>query len=244
EDPASGQAMYWPLGGGAEPIPDQPSIVALPAPNPYGISGRPTQTAINECLPGAVAGYIEWLWKESGWRVRGEKGELVSISPRHICVLFRRFTNYGTDVTREYVKALEAREISHLLVGSKSFHTREEVQMLRAAMSAIEWPDDELSVYATLRGYLFAIPDAALFRWRSEIGRLHPFHSAAVHEAPEQSDEMLKRIAEALRFLAGLHRERNRQPIVATVNQLLEHTRAHAGLVFRPGGHQALANVN
>ena len=48
--------------------------------------------------------------------------------------------------------------LPHLLVGSKSFHQREEVETLRAALAAIEWPDDELSVFATLKGSLFAIP--------------------------------------------------------------------------------------
>ena len=42
--------------------------------------------------------------------------------------------------------------MAHLLAGSKSFHRREEVETLRAALTAIEWPDDELSVFATLKG--------------------------------------------------------------------------------------------
>ncbi|MGA2602400.1 MAG: 3'-5' exonuclease, partial [Bryobacteraceae bacterium] len=85
----------------------------------------------------------------------------------------------------------------------------------------------------------FAIPDSSLLRWRSEVGRLHPFRK------PESTlDESLTLVAQALDFLASLHRERNRRPIVATVNALLEHTRAHAGFVLRPGGHQALANVS
>ena len=40
----------------------------------------------------------------------------------------------------------------HLLVGGKAFHDREEVETFRLALTAIEWPDDELSVYGTLRG--------------------------------------------------------------------------------------------
>ena len=64
----------------------------------------------------------------------------------------------------------------HLLAGSKSFHRREEVETLRAGLAAIEWPDDELSVFATLKGSLFAIPDEILLRYRHEHGRLHPFH--------------------------------------------------------------------
>ena len=74
-------------------------------------------------------------------------------------MLFRRFVSFGEDVTRAYVDAIEARGIPHLLVGGKAFHGREEVETIRAALAAIEWPDDELSVFATLKGSLFAIDD-------------------------------------------------------------------------------------
>ena len=74
------------------------------------------------------------------------------LRPRHIAVLFRRFVSFGEDVTRPYVDAIEARGIPHLLVGGKAFHGREEVETIRAALAAIEWPDDELSVFATLQG--------------------------------------------------------------------------------------------
>ena len=79
------------------------------------------------------------------------------------------------DVTRPYVEALEARGVPHLLVGGKSFHGREEVETLRAALAAIEWPDDELSVFATLRGALFAIDDETLLAYRHSTRVFHPF---------------------------------------------------------------------
>src|SRR5262245_62550421 len=52
---------------------------------------------------------------------------------------------------------------------------REEVESLRTALTAIEWPDDELAIYGTLRGPLFAVGDDALLEYRHRIGRLHPF---------------------------------------------------------------------
>src|SRR4030095_14536734 len=44
-------------------------------------------------------------------------------------------------------------------------------------------------------------------------------------------------------LLARLHRFRNRVPIADTILQLLEATRAHAGIAIWPNGEQALANV-
>jgi len=237
DDAVSGQAAYAPLNGETPPIDGQPSVIALPAPRPYG-SMRVSRIAIDACLPETIVAFCDWLVRKSGWKVRDpeDPSKLLPLASRHICLLFRRFTNFGRDITRDYVRGLEAREIPHLLVGSKSFHSREEVETLRAALTAIEWPEDELSVFATLKGSLFAIPDNLLLRFHHEVGRLHPFRPPI--------DEHFQPIAEALRLLADLHRGRNRRPIADTVNALLEATRAHAGFALRPAGHQVLANVH
>ena len=146
DDAAAGQAAYSPLHGDTPPIDGQPNSIALPVPRPYG-STRISKMSIDECLPDTIVAFVEWLVHKSGWSVRDPENpeQLLPVTARHICILFRRFTNFGGDITRDYVRALEAREIPHLLVGSKSFHSREEVETLRAALTAIEWPEDELS---------------------------------------------------------------------------------------------------
>ncbi len=230
-----GQAGYVPLEEVAADWGDQPTVVALPPPRPYGAAAV-RNDAIDECLPDVTAAFVRWLL-DSAWTVRDpESGERLRVAPRHIAILFRRFTNWGRDMTRPYVRGLEAREVPHLLVGSKSFHRREEVETLRAALAAIEWPDDELSVFATLKGALFGIPDDLLLRYRHEIGRLHPMR-------PADAAADLAPVAEALAELARLHRGRNRRPVAESVNLLLEAARAHAGFAFRPAGRQALANA-
>ena len=237
-DVASAQAAYSEMDEDGPEHSSQPAVIALPAPRPYG-SSRISKERINACLPDAIGGFLDWLIKESGWKVRDmEGGELIPVEARHVCILFRRFTNWGADMTRDYVKALESRGLPHLLVGSKSFHHREEVETLRTALTAIEWPEDELSVFATLRGSLFTISDSLLLRFHGEFGRLHPFR-----KYPDPSDPDFQEIADALKVLADLHRSRNWRPIADTVNALLEAVRAHAGFAMRPTGHQALANV-
>ncbi|MEO8605637.1 MAG: UvrD-helicase domain-containing protein, partial [bacterium] len=233
------QAAYVPLAPVRPDSAPQPSVVALPIPEPYGKTVL-AKYAMEASLPDAVAAFLEWLFNDSGWTVteRERPQQRVPVAPRHVCLLFRRFDSFWSgDVTRGYVRALEARALPHLLVGGRSFHEREEVETLRAALAAIEWPDDELSLYATLHGSLFAIGDAALFQYRETHGRLHPFRIAA--DLPEP----LAPIGEALRLLAELHRGRNRQPAPDTIARLLEATRAHAGFALRPSGEQALANV-
>ena len=219
----------------------RPTVVALAVPRPYSDYGKVANYAIERSTPDAVGAFVDWLVRQSGWtlREREESGPSVAFEPRHVCLLFRRFANFGEDVTRPYVRALEARRLPHVLVGGKSFHTREEVLGLRNALAAIEWPDDELSVFATLRGPMFALGDDALLAFRHAHGPPHPLR---IVEAAAL-DDLTRQVSEGLAVLGRLHRGRNRRPVADTVAQLLEATRAHAGIAIWPTGEQALANV-
>jgi ATP-dependent helicase/nuclease subunit A len=176
-----------------------------------------------------------------------EDGDLTAIRPRHIAILFRRFRNFGGDVTRGYVRSLEARRIPHVLVGGRSFYECEEVIAFRAALGAIEWPDDELSVFATLRGPLFALNDEALLLFRQGVEkdgtlktrRLNPMRPIDRAMIPPATVE----VADALELLRDLHIGRNRRPIAQTIMMLLEAVRARAGLALWPTAEQALANT-
>jgi ATP-dependent exoDNAse (exonuclease V) beta subunit len=236
----------------------QPAILALPVPKPYGSRGplRPSARAIEQSLPDAVGALIAWLVDEpNGWCVAERQPDgteaLVPLKPRHIAVLFRRFVSFGEDITRPYADAIEARGIPHLLVGGKAFHNREEVETIRAALAAIEWPDDELSIFATLKGSLFAIDDELLFEFKDRFGPFHPFRipkelggnsGVELALAGEPTTHLLP-IASALRLLQELHRSRNYRPVADTLGRLLAETRAHVGFILRPAGEQALANV-
>ncbi len=252
------QADYVPLSPHRDDPERRPGVVVLPVPRPYG-RWRVAASAIEGSLPDAVGAFVHWLVAKSGWRVTerrssgadasggGADPEGVSVAARHVCILFRRFESFGRDMTRPYVEALEARDLPHLLVGGRGFHDREEVTTMRAALAAVEHPDDELSVFATLRGSLFAVEDAALIEYHQRFGRLHPFRIPADLSGDEGGDDGLRErlgpIAEALKVLRDAHRRRNVVPVAETVGRLLEATRAHAGFVMRPGGEQVLANV-
>jgi ATP-dependent helicase/nuclease subunit A len=254
------QARYVRLEPFRDDLPEQPSVVVLPVPEPYGTQ-RIANISIEESLPKAVGAFVEWLVHESHWMVAersssagaaagsdllpavalgfkpGEKERLVPVQPRHICLLFRRFVSYGEDMTRPYVQALEARGVPHLLVGGRSFHNRGEIETLRAALAAIEWPDDELSVFATLRGALFAIGDEELVEYRHRFSHFHPFR------IPKEASPGCASTIEALQLLQSLHRSRNHVPVATTISTLLEATRAHVRFALEHGGEQVLANV-
>jgi ATP-dependent exoDNAse (exonuclease V) beta subunit len=214
------QAGYVPLARDRDEIGGQPSIVALPVPEPYArryVTGR----AIEQSLPKAVGAFVDWIINKSNWQVTERSGAApVKVSAKHICLLFRRFVSWESDITRPYVEALEARGIPHVLVGGRAFHEREEVEAIRAALTAIEWPDDELSVFATLRGPFFAIGDEELLEWAHHFGRttgdrfsrgiFHPFRVPKIFDDNTPSEiAHLRPIAEALWLLQRLHRHRN-----------------------------------
>nr|MBA3501386.1 PD-(D/E)XK nuclease family protein [Deltaproteobacteria bacterium] len=230
-----GQATYVPLVRHRTDSTTQPAVVALPVPLPYG-KREVSNYAIEESYPDAVAAYIEHLIA-SPWTVADRKNERVKIASKHICLMFRRFQTFGRDLTRPYVKSLEARGIAHVLVGGRSFHDREEIEAARNALRAIEWPDDEFSVYATLRGPFFSFHDEDLVTFRHHHDRLNPI--SWIEPKPCEVPE----VAAALRILGELHRTRNRRPIADTLMRLLAETRAHAGIAIWPAGEQALANL-
>ncbi len=232
------QAQYVALQPWRDSHPDQPSIVALSVPKPFATSGYITKAAVEESVPNVVAGFVEYLVTRSGWKVL-EDGKPVPVKPRHVCILFRRFQYWGTDVSRRYARALEARHVPHVLVGGRSFHVREEVMALRTALWAIERPDNELSVYATLKGPFFGLSDDALLAFRAEDGRLHPLKPREVEKLSPVACE----VAQSLEILRDLHLKRNRQSVGTTVTELLEKVRAFAGVAFWKAGDQALANL-
>ncbi|HKA16521.1 MAG TPA: UvrD-helicase domain-containing protein [Myxococcota bacterium] len=237
------QALYVALEAVRADVPAQPAVVVVPAPRPYGDYGTVVRWKIEESLPDAVGAFVDWLIRESGWTVE-ERGARAPVAARHVCLLFRRFKHFRDDATRPYQRALEARRVPHVLVGGRSFHDREEVIALRNALTAIEWPGDELSVYAALRGPLFALNDDVLLAWKAEHGTLHPLapRKPAEPARSEPQASEVEAVADAIDVLAHLHRGRNRRPIADTVGQLLEAVRAHAALAIWPTGEQALAN--
>ena len=254
-DEASLQADYVPLLKHRDDTPEQPAIVALPVPRPYGrqMYGPPqvTQTALNQEQPPAVAAFVGWLLSpDCTWTV-GERGDTLErsdaplglsehrrrIVASDVCLLFRRFLHFGQDITREYVEAFEARGIAHLLVGGKTFHEREEVDAIRTALTAIEWPEDELSVYAALHGPLFAIGEEELLEYHSLARAFHPYR------VPAELPDRLQPIVQALTTLRQLHAARNHRPVADTIGRLIAITRAHAGFILWRGGEQVLANV-
>jgi ATP-dependent helicase/nuclease subunit A len=245
--PLKSQAAYVALDRARDGSQSRPALIALPAPRIYdpGRGSKPSNKIVDQSYADAVGAFVDWLTHESGWTIpekQNGKDVEVQIEPRHICLLFKRFASFGRDLTAPYAKAFEARGLEHVLVGGRSFHSRPELLALRNALAAIEWPDDELHVYASLRGPLFALTDDQLLAWRGQFQRLSPTRPFDEDSLAKLSPS-LREVAEALAILKRLNRARNKQPIAETIADFLSAVRAHAGVAMGNAGEQALANL-
>ena len=260
EDAATLQSGYVPLARVPGRRPEQPSVVALPVPKPYGRWGL-TKTAIDASLPDAVGAFVRWLVEESGWRVteRERPGEDLPVAPRHVCLLFRRFTQWGADVTQPYVEALEARGIpaharrrqvvSPARGGREPAHGPHRHRVARRRAGGLRRP-----ARAAVRG---GRRGAARVPRRASGGCTRSgCRAPRRHRTPDgprlgrrgrrggvEDPPHLAPVADGLRLLGELHRRRNLRPVEETVAALLTATRAHAAFILRPSGERALANV-
>ena len=247
-EPPAQQVPYSPLHPFREAMPGgAPSLAPIP------ITGATTVRDLERQEPEAVAEFVRRLL-ESDFRVSSPDGAPRPVEPGDICLLFRRFRGFrGKLVPKPVADALRDRGIPHSLAAVQSYVGSAEISAMRAVLAAIEYPDDELSVYATLRGPLFSIPDQDLFLFRERRKeKLQP--SRAAPPGPEEGSgekdaregdarDADRAILDSLRFLFRLHRRRNRRPIAETLQELLGAHRAETAFAFWTSRDQVLSNL-
>lgn len=232
------QVEYSPLHAFREPLGAQAALAAIRVPD----RRYPGQLESDE--PDAVADFVERLL-DSGFQVSSaDRRETRPVAPSDICLLFRRFRSFRKLVPQAYADALRERGVPHSLGAVESYIGSAEISCLRAALTAVEFPEDELSVYATLRGPLFSIPDQDLFLFRERHPdiRLRPSRARRL-ELDEEAAPADRTIRDALAFLYRLHRRRSHQPIAVTLQQLLGEQRAETGFAFWKSPDQVLSNL-
>lgn len=237
------QAGYVPLAPTAPEDESLASVVALPVGWPFSEKGYYHAKVVEEALPALVARFVAWIVGPSGWRVRDlETGERRRAVASDVALLFKGLRRYEHDVGAAFARELERLEIPHTYPGGISFHAQTEVAALRVALAAIEWPDDELAVFATLRGPFLALSDAALLTYSDRHGGLRPFKTPR-GDARAALEPDVAEVAVALELLRELHVARARRPIPATIDAFLEASRARVALALASGGEIALARI-
>ena len=244
EGPEVRQVEYAPIEARRSPLGNQAALAAIPVPDGRDIARNARE--IERAEPAAVARFVRGLLK-SGLEVSDRAVARRPVEPSDICLLFRRFRAFGRLIPQAYADALQQRDIPQALAAIPSYTSSTEIRAMRAALTAVEYPDDELQVYATLRGPLFAFSDEELFLYRERGGRLCPGAPGPPPEAPgpppEDTDASDRAIRDALDFLDELHRKRNRRPVSRTIQDLLSRHRAETAFAFRKSADQVLANL-
>ncbi|MBX7194920.1 MAG: UvrD-helicase domain-containing protein [Sandaracinaceae bacterium] len=235
---------YVPLAPHRAARTERPSVIVLPVPRGYGDFGtEPYGPHARASYADAVGAFVHELVSRSGWTVE-EDGREVPLAAHHVAILFKRTASFGDDLLQPYVRALEARGVAVRSAERRAFFERDEIFALRTTLAAIEWVDDELSVYGALRGLYLALSDAELLAYLREHGSLHPLRVPKKLElAPGQKAPPGEDVADALRLIRSLHVGRNQRPIADTIQRLLDATRAHALLALTAHGERAIANV-
>ena len=156
----------------------------------------------------------------------------VPVEPRHVCILFRRFTKMGTDITRPYVDALEARGVPHLLVGGTI------VPRSRGGRDAARGAGRD----RVARGRAERVRHAArrpLRDRRRGAARVPGTRIRGTGSIRSTCPRICRRtsqpVGDALALLRTLHAGRNHRPAADTIGRLLEHTRAHVELRHASG---------
>ena len=217
-DVASLQADYVELQPDRTDHDAQPAVVALPVPRPLSDRGNVTQGALAELAARrgrrvrALAGARERLHRArrtqqgpgpgtgSNRHARGRAAPAAggqSGPATSVCCSAASSTSRPTSPATTSRRSRRAASRTCSSAARPSTSVRRSTT-LRTALTAIEWPDDGLSVFATLRGPLFAVGRRGAAGVARALPRLPPLHVPA--DAPEE----LAAVAAALRTLRDL----------------------------------------
>ena len=241
------QASYVPLDARARATPTTSQrVVALPVPRPYGDCGNVVQEA-GRGLAAGRGGRVPatgCCTRAAGRVERSDRSARADPSRGTSACSSAASRSFGRDVTRAYVRALEARRIPHVLVGGRSFHDREEVAgPARRARAPSSGPDDELAVFATLRGPLLRADRRRAARHRRAASdALHPLRTPPGEALCGRDRAIGGR--RARRCCASCTAAATAAPSPTRIGALARWRRAPtpASRIW-PNGEQALANV-
>ena len=206
--------------------PGRPTVVALPVPRPYADWGKIVKLQDRRVVSRRgrrLRRLADQQERLDDHRAREARASRCAVQARHVCLLFKRFQSSAT-TSRGRTCARSRRGTSRTCWSAAARSTqREEVLALRNALAAIEWPDDELSVYATLRGPFFALGDDALLAFRHQHGRLHAAATSRRQRAQPRSPATWPPRSPCS---ARLHRGRNRSARSPTPSRSSSRRRA------------------
>ncbi|MBZ0274000.1 UvrD-helicase domain-containing protein, partial [bacterium] len=182
----------------------------------------------------AIADLIARIVAEK-WQVE-DRRERREATWRDIAVLYPKRTGI------EYLdEEIARRGIPYASDMTRIFYTTREVRYLVQVLAAIARPHDRIALAAALASPFFAFSDADLAAWARSNGGL-PW-SGSIFDPQSSILDSIPGLADALTFLAELHRERDRAPIHRTIDRVLNETAALPFLHGDPRGAAIAAQL-
>lgn len=214
----------------ADPDERQAAFAQLDAvrPDPGPTSGGFRLLSTPDRNPDDVARFVRWA-VESEWSVAPE-GPARGARFGDFLVLTRTREHIGA-----YARALESYGVPVDVSGSRSLPISRGLQELRPFLTAIQDPDDAVSVVAFLSGPLCGVDDDALYAWRRSGGRFSYFG-----EPPPGADA---RIVRGLRLLFDSWKDVRDHGAGTAIGLIVERLGAVARLASGPEGATASGNL-
>jgi ATP-dependent helicase/nuclease subunit A len=165
----------------------------------------------------------------------GEMG-LRPARPGDVVILFRALSDI-----RYYEAALRECQLDYYLVGGRAFYSQQEVFDLVNLFQHLGDVDDEVSLVGVLRSPFFSLSDDTLYALVRSAGSL-----GAALELPPPSEldpEQASLVVHAGSVLRELRQQKDRLPLTALLNLVLERTGYDAALLPEFLGRRKLANL-
>jgi len=188
---------------------------------------RETVENLSELEAKAVAALIKRMVEE-GWPI-WERGHERKMEYRDIALLLPK---YGR--CQYYEGALLAQEIPYLTEGGKEFFERTEVSWTVNLLTALDNPQDAVSVYGALKSPFFGLADEELLLFKHQ-------HNHLDYLADDLGEGD---VAGALGVLRDLHQQRTELSIGGLVERLYAQTRVREFYYLLPNGERRVANLN
>lgn len=187
-----------------------------------------TAAALREAEAAAIASLVREGVHAGSWALRTTDGGSRSATFGDIAVLIPSRTDL-----RLYEDAFSRAGVPYLHEGGRTFFQRQEVRDLTAILRAIDDPSDESAIVAALRSEAFGCSDDDLMIHRA----------GARFDYLRLSDDASGPVADGLRRIRDLARERHTTPLVTLVRTAIDDLKLIEIAMLHHQGEQGAANV-
>jgi len=230
-------------GGGANDRGGPPAVIFLwgaPPPEGPAASSRPDATARRQDEARRLARLLKTRL-DAGWIVREPGTDRTRPATQgDVAFLFRSLADSSA-----YESALVGEGLDYHVVGGSGFFAQQEVLDLINVLTAVEDPLDAVSLAGALRSPFFSLSDDALF-WvaTDRPGSLHQGLERSEGDWLDRLPEADRpRAARARRLLGDWRGVKDRVPIAALVDRILDESGYEAALLGEFLGDRKRANA-